>query len=145
MSDFIMASTASDAFSHVNVKTIGILSLVLLLIVSLATHKQKLPPGAKRLPRLPGIPWVGRVWDVPPSVTEFAWHFASFFKKYGPIYEWQAMGEIHIWIGKDCIARDLLLKRAKLYGDRHEIPSAVGIKTGSEILPLMGIGDNVST
>lgn len=53
------------------------------------------------------------------------------------------MGDIHIWIGKDTIARDLLVKRGKLYGDRHELPAAVGIKGGSEILPLMGIGENV--
>lgn len=56
----------------------------------------------------------------------------------------QAMGDIHIWIGKDTIARDLLVKRGKQYGDRHELPAAVGIKGGSEILPLMGIGENVS-
>lgn len=76
-------------------------------------------------------------------MTETAWHFAQFFKSYGPIYEWVAMGDVHIWIGKDSIARELLVKRAKLYGDRHEIPAAVGIKDGSEFLPLMGIGDNV--
>jgi hypothetical protein len=48
-----------------------------------------------------------------------------------------------VWIGKDTIAKDLLVKRGKIYGDRHELPAAVGIKSGSEILPLMGIGDNV--
>lgn len=50
---------------------------------------------------------------------------------------------LDIWIGKDAIAKDLLVKRGKIYGDRHELPAAVGIRTGSEILPLMGIGDNV--
>lgn len=54
------------------------------------------------------------------------------------------MGEVHIWIGKDSIAKELLVKRGRIYGDRNELPAAVGIKTGSEILPLMGIGDNVS-
>lgn len=54
------------------------------------------------------------------------------------------MGTIHVWIGKDSIARDLLVKRGKIYGDRNELPAALGIKSGSEILPLMGIGDNVS-
>lgn len=48
-----------------------------------------------------------------------------------------------IWIGKDSMAKDLLVKRGKIYGDRHELPAAVGIRGGSEILPLMGIGDNV--
>ena len=53
------------------------------------------------------------------------------------------MGDIHVWVGKDSIARELLVKRGKINGDRHELPAAVGIKGGSEILPLMGIGDNV--
>ena len=45
----------------------------------------------------------------------------------------------------DCIATiKLTLMIGKIYGDRHELPAAVGIKGGSEILPLMGIGDNVS-
>ena len=52
------------------------------------------------------------------------------------------MGDLHIWIGKDSMAKDLLVKRGKIYGDRHELPAAVGIRGGSEILPLMGIGDN---
>ena len=120
------------------------LPLVLILLLLLFGRQQKLPPGTKRLPRLPGMPWVGRIWDIPPSGTELSWHFAQFFKKYGPIYEWQAMGDIHIWIGNDAIAKDLLVNRGKIYGDRHELPAAVGIKGGSEILPLMGIGENVS-
>lgn len=52
------------------------------------------------------------------------------------------MGTTHIWIETDKIARDLLVHRGKKYGDRHELPAAVGVRGGSEILPLMGIGDN---
>ncbi|KAK0773342.1 hypothetical protein LTR02_002359 [Friedmanniomyces endolithicus] len=42
----------------------------------------------------------------------------------------------------DKIARDLLVHRGKKYGGRHEIPAAVGVKDGSEFVPLMNIGDN---
>ena len=132
------------SFSLVQSKAIWTLLVFLLLFVCLSTRK-RLPAGVRRLPRLPGIPWIGRIWGIPPSGTGIAWHFASFFPKYGPIFEWQAMGDTHVWIGKDSIARDLLVKRGKVYGDRHELPAAVGVKGGSEILPLMGIGDNVSS
>lgn len=52
------------------------------------------------------------------------------------------MGVYHVWIDSDKIARDLLVHRGKKYGGRHEIPTAVGVKDGSEFLPLMNIGDN---
>ena len=51
-------------------------------------------------------------------------------------------GTVHIWVETDKIARDLLVQRGKKYGDRHELPAAVGVRGGSEILPLMGIGEN---
>lgn len=154
---------ASDILEFVLKYRVAIaVPLIIVLFSAITGRKQRQPPGTYRLPRLPGkqisqapyalrdtdypllgIPWIGRVWDIPTAVTETSWHFSQFFKKYGPIYEWQAMGDIHIWIGKDSIARDLLVKRGKIYGDRHELPAAVGIKGGSEILPLMGIGENV--
>ena len=63
-------------------------------------------------------------------------------KRFGPIYEWKVFGTTHIWIENDKIATDLFVKRGKKYGDRHELPAAVGVRGGSEILPLMGIGEN---
>lgn len=85
---------------------------------------------------------MGRFWGIPISGAEAAWHFGDFHKSYGPIYEWVTFGVSHIWIENDRIARDLLVHRGKLYGDRHELPAAVGVRGGSEILPLMGIGEN---
>ncbi|KAK3110289.1 hypothetical protein LTR53_015563 [Teratosphaeriaceae sp. CCFEE 6253] len=52
------------------------------------------------------------------------------------------MGTYHVWVESDKIARDLLVHRGKKYGGRHEIPAAVGVKNGSEFVPLMNIGDN---
>lgn len=52
------------------------------------------------------------------------------------------MGVYHVWLESDKIARDLLVHRGKKYGGRHEIPAAVGVKDGSEFVPLMNIGDN---
>lgn len=85
---------SSEFSDFISVKSLGVLALLLFLTISIVLRKRRVPPGTKRLPRLPGIPWVGRVWDIPPSVTETAWHFAQFFKQYGPIYEWQAMGDL---------------------------------------------------
>ncbi|EGP87952.1 unnamed protein product [Zymoseptoria tritici ST99CH_1A5] len=130
-------------FSILNSKAVlGFSLLVIILVTRLFGQKKKLPAGAKPLPKLPGIPWIGRFWGIPISGAEAAWHFGDFHKSYGPIYEWLTFGVTHIWIENDKIARDLLVHRGKLYGDRHELPAAVGVKGGSEILPLMGIGEN---
>lgn len=59
----------------------------------------------------------------------------------GPIYEWKVMGVIHIWIETDKISRDLFVSRQRNYCDRNELPAAVGVREGSEILPLMGYGE----
>jgi hypothetical protein len=113
-------------------------------IMSLATtlrRYSRLPPGTKPLPRLPGIPWIGRLWDVPPSgaVIELARHFRRFHDKYGPIYEWQAMGVTRVFVNSDAVANDLLVKQARLYSDKPDFPATVGMKS-HHFLPLMGIG-----
>ncbi|KAF2716666.1 putative P450 monooxygenase [Polychaeton citri CBS 116435] len=134
---------ASTEFNPMNSKLVWGFSILLVLVIArIFTNRSKLPAGVKRLPRLPGVPWVGRFWGIPVSGAEAAWHFGDFHKTYGPIYEWETFGVIHIWIESDKIARDLLVHRGKKYGDRHELPAAVGVRGGSEILPLMGIGEN---
>jgi hypothetical protein len=85
---------------------------------------------------------IGRFWGIPIPGAEAAWFFGNLHKTYGPIYEWKVFGVTHIWIETDKIARDLLVQRGKKYGDRHELPAALGVRGGSEILPLMGIGEN---
>ena len=96
-----MAQNESFPASMLPVRTVVVLILFTAIAFSLLARRQKLPPGTKRLPRLPGVPWVGRVWDIPLSVTETAWHFAQFFKVYGPIYEWQAMGDLRKMMKSD--------------------------------------------
>ncbi|KAF2772703.1 putative P450 monooxygenase [Teratosphaeria nubilosa] len=124
----------------------AIFGFVLLLAVVLGqavrvANKKRLPAGVKALPRLPGLPWAGRFWDVPEAGIDSAWHFGKLHETYGPIYEWKVMGTIHIWIQTDKIARDLLVARQKNYGDRNALPAAIGVREGSEVLPLMGFGD----
>lgn len=75
--------------------------------------------------------------------AEAAWHFGELHKKYGPIYEWEVFGTVHIWIETDKIARDLFVHRGKKYSDRNHLPAAQGIREGSEFLPLMGYGDDM--
>lgn len=118
------------------------LLLITVVVARVMGTKQKLPAGVKPLPRKgPGLPWAGRFWDVPGPGIEAAWHFGELHKKYGPIYEWKVMGTIHIWIETDKIAKDLFVTRQRNYCDRNELPAAVGVREGSEILPLMGYGE----
>ena len=49
---------------------------------------------------------------------------------------------LHTSESKATRSRDLLVNRGTKYGDRHEIPAAIGVRGGSEFLPLMGIGDS---
>lgn len=60
----------------------------------------------------------------------------------GPIYTWKTFGVTRVFLESEKLARDLLVARGKKYGDRHELPAAVGVRGGSEILPLMGYGEN---
>ncbi|KAK5124850.1 hypothetical protein LTR85_001040 [Meristemomyces frigidus] len=117
------------------------LGLLLAFVLGRFTQKQKLPEGFKRLPKLPSLPFVGRSWSVPASGPEAALHFSKLHKKFGPIYEYEVMGTTHVWIESDKIARELLINRGKKYGNRQQGSSAVVVRGGSEILPLMGIGE----
>ncbi|KAI7549302.1 cytochrome P450 [Hortaea werneckii] len=149
--DAINASNYADAhtgspvvseFTFVNSRVFWLLALLLALAAAHLVRKEDLPAGVRRLPKLPGIPYIGRPFGVPVPGAEAAWHFGEFHKTYGPIYEWEVFGTTHIWIESDRIARDLLVHRGKKYGGRHEIPAAVGVAHGSEFLPLMNIGEN---
>jgi cytochrome P450 len=91
---------------------------------------------------LQGVPWLGHFWGIPLHGTQSAHHFYEWSKKYGPIYAWKVFGETHLWISSDKIARDLLGGGGKKYADRPELPGALGIRSGSEFMPLMTYGDN---
>ncbi|KAF2857721.1 putative P450 monooxygenase [Piedraia hortae CBS 480.64] len=104
-------------------------------------ERRRLPPGVKPLPKIWGLPYIGAPWGVPVPGAESAWHFGSLHKKYGPIFAWEVFGTLHVWIETDQIARDLFVRRGKLYSDRNHLPAAPGIREGSEFLPLMGAGE----
>ncbi|KAK0308869.1 hypothetical protein LTR01_004749 [Friedmanniomyces endolithicus] len=119
-------------------------SLLILLVLArvFGAGKQRLPAGVKRLPHLgPQLPYIGAPWGVPGPGIEAAWFFGNMHKKLGPIYEWKVMGTIHIWIETDKISRDLFVSRQRNYCDRNELPAAIGVREGSEVLPLMGFGE----
>ncbi|KAJ8606892.1 hypothetical protein MRB53_040645 [Persea americana] len=123
--------------------SIALAFLVLIVLARIASSKgKKLPPGVKRLPRLPGLPYAGRFWDVPEPGVDAALHFGGLHKKYGPIYEWKVMGTTHIWVETDKVARDLFVLRQKNYCDRNSLPAALGVKEDCEILPLSGYSED---
>ncbi|KAL7627219.1 hypothetical protein AAE478_003995, partial [Parahypoxylon ruwenzoriense] len=81
-------------------------------------------------------PLVGRVHDVP---SESAWlKFYEWSKEYGPIYQTQMFGTVHVWISSERIAQDLLSRRATNYSDRPQIPNLPDNRTSGHYLALSG-------
>ncbi|KAK3940226.1 cytochrome P450 [Diplogelasinospora grovesii] len=117
--------------------------LLLLIIVSAALlavnrylNKKKLPPATRPLPGPTGLPFIGRVHDVP---AEGTWlKFYEWSKKYGPIYQTEMFGSVHVWISSEKIAHDLLSKRAAIYSDRPLIPNLPDNRTSGDYLALLG-------
>jgi cytochrome P450 len=84
----------------------------------------------------PGLPFIGRVHDVPPEATWLK--FYEWSKKYGPIYEMKIFGASHVWISDEKIAHDLLAKRNAVYSDRPVIPNLPDNRTSGDYLALLG-------
>lgn len=98
--------------------------------------KRKLPEGAKPLPGPKGLPLIGRVHDVP---AEAAWlKFYEWSKEYGPIYQHEMFGSVHIWISSEQVAHDLLGRRNVIYSDRPMIPNLPDNRTSGDYLALLG-------
>ncbi|KAH9990138.1 cytochrome P450 [Xylariaceae sp. FL0662B] len=96
----------------------------------------KIPPGARPLPGPKGFPLVGRVHDVP---AETSWlKFYEWSQEYGPIYQMEMFGSVHVWISSEQIAHDLLARRALIYSDRPLIPNLPNNRTGGYYLALSG-------
>jgi hypothetical protein len=76
------------------------------------------------------------VHDVP---SQLSWlKFFEWSKIYGPIYQMEIFGTIHVWISSEKIAHDLLSKRAPIYSDRPTIPNLPDNRTSGDYLALMG-------
>jgi hypothetical protein len=83
-----------------------------------------------------GLPLIGRVHDVPAEKTWLK--FYEWSKEYGPIYQQEMFGSVHIWISSEKIAHELLSRRAAIYSDRPMIPNLPNNRTGGEYLALHG-------
>lgn len=90
------------------------------------------------LTELAGIPYVGRVHDIP--FTHNWLKFKQWGDKYGPIYQSTIFGEKHVWVMRENVAHDLLSKKGGIYADRPGIPAVPGSKSTGEYLPLLGFG-----
>ncbi|KAI1434383.1 cytochrome P450 2C3 [Xylaria sp. CBS 124048] len=98
--------------------------------------RAKLPPGVQPLPGPRSYPLVGRVHDVP---KESSWlKFYAWSKEYGPIYQTEIFGTVHVWISSEEIANDLLSRRSAIYSDRPQIPNLPDNRTKGEYLALTG-------
>ncbi|KAK8872507.1 cytochrome P450 [Apiospora arundinis] len=117
--------------------------VVLLLYVAYLKKKEhdrkKIPPGARPLPGPKGLPFIGRIHDVPAEKTWLK--FYEWSKEYGPIYQMEIFGSVHVWISSEAIAHDLLSRRALIYSDRPMIPNLPNNRTGGEYLALHGRND----
>ncbi|KAI1321102.1 cytochrome P450 [Xylariaceae sp. FL0255] len=101
--------------------------------------RSRIPVGAKPLPGPTCYPFVGRVHDVPP---EASWlKFYEWSKEYGPIYQMEIFGNVHVWISSERIAHDLLSRRAVIYSDRPQIPNLPDNRTKGDYLALTGRND----
>lgn len=107
-----------------------------------------LGPGVRSLPSTvtlmrcedtdmdPGIPLIGRVWDIPRSHSYKK--FKQWSDAFGPIYQINVFGVNHVWIASDKIANDLLSKKSLIFSDRPPINNLDNSKEAPEYLPLLG-------
>ncbi|KAI0110422.1 cytochrome P450 2C3 [Nemania sp. FL0031] len=120
---------------------IPLLAITWLLLYALQLIRRervraKIPPGAQPLPGPKGYPIVGRVHDVP---SEASWlKFYEWSKEYGPIYQIEIFGTVHVWISSERVAHDLLSRRAAIYSDRPLIPNLPDNRTKGDYLALTG-------
>ncbi|KAI1333495.1 cytochrome P450 [Xylariaceae sp. FL0016] len=102
-------------------------------------NRARIPVGAQPLPGPRCYPIVGRVHDIP---TETSWlKFYDWSKEYGPIYQMEIFGKVHVWISSEQIAHDLLSRRALIYSDRPQIPNLPDNRTKGDYLALTGCND----
>ncbi|KAI6090997.1 cytochrome P450 [Hypoxylon rubiginosum] len=126
-----MAATAWLLFSS--------LLLCVLYVTSIVRDRRRIPPGARPLPGPRSLPLIGRVHDVP---KELSWlKFYEWSKEYGPIYQTEMFGSVHVWISSERIAHDLLSRRAVNYSDRPQIPNLPDNRTSGHYLALSGRND----
>ncbi|VBB86158.1 Putative cytochrome P450 E-class, group I [Podospora comata] len=111
-------------------------TVVALVAVHRYLNRQKLPAGVRPLPGPRGIPFIGRVHDIPENASWLK--FYEWSKEYGAIYQMEIFGTVHVWISSEKVAHDLLSKRALIYSDRPTIPNLPDNRTSGDYLALLG-------
>ncbi|KAI0428074.1 cytochrome P450 2C3 [Xylaria sp. FL1042] len=112
------------------------IAVLLFYVLRLKFVRGKIPPGAQALPGPKSYPIVGRIHDVP---TKASWlKFYEWSKEYGPIYQTEVFGTVHVWISSERVAHDLLSRRAAIYSDRPQIPNLPDNRTKGDYLALTG-------
>lgn len=92
-----------------------------------------------RLTKTSDLPIIGRVHDLP---ADQIWKkFHEWSKTYGPIYQMEMFGSVHVWISDERIAHDLLAKRAAIYSDRPVIHNLPDNRTSGDYIALQGRTD----
>ncbi|KAI8954028.1 cytochrome P450 2C3 [Xylaria longipes] len=115
------------------------LLLYVLRMCSKVRSRSKIPSGVEPLPGPKSYPVVGRIHDVP---AEASWiKFYEWSKEYGPIYQTEVFGTVHVWISSEQVAHDLLSRRAAIYSDRPQIPNLPDNRTKGDYLALTGCND----
>ncbi|KAK7549698.1 cytochrome P450 [Phyllosticta citricarpa] len=117
--------------------------LAFFFILSVAIAAAKLaclyfhrPAGTSWLPGPKGIPFIGRIWDIPREHSYL--QFKKWSDKFGKIYQINIFGINHVWVASDEIANELLVKRSDTFSDRPQINNLDASKTAPEYLPLLG-------
>lgn len=100
----------------------------------------ELPPFGSGLKALPGprstLPYLGRVHDVDRMQAWTSMH--KFSKQYGGLFACTLGGETHIWVAREDVAQDLMVKNAELSSARADIGSFPGVTQDFLYLPLLG-------
>lgn len=62
----------------------------------------------------------------------------KFSKQYGGLFSCTLGGETHIWVAREDVAQDLLVKHADLSSSRGDLGAYPGVTEDHKYLPLLG-------
>jgi hypothetical protein len=121
-------------------KTIGAILLVYIVYQVARYLTSELPPFGSGLKRLPGplstLPYVGRVHDVDRMQAWTA--FNKFSTQYDGLFSCTLGGETHIWVAREDVAQDLLVKHGSISSARADLGAFPGVTEDYKYLPLLG-------
>jgi hypothetical protein len=121
--------------------TIGTLLLAYIIYQVARYLTSELPPFGSGLKPLPGplstLPYVGRVHDVDRMQAWTA--FNKFSTQYNGLFSCTLGGETHIWVAREDVAQDLLVKHASISSARADLGAFPGVTEDYKYLPLLGL------